>query len=74
MAPINILMVIGMKETGQMIFKMVLGLITTQMAISTKDNGLMVSLMGKEIISTMEIRVFIKEIGKTVKNKDSENL
>ena len=58
-----------MREIGIMIFKMGLGLITIQMVISIKENGLMENRMEKATIFTMEIKEFLREIGRMGKNK-----
>jgi hypothetical protein len=73
MVHITIQMVIVTKETGIMTFKVVLEHIIIQMVISIKENGSMVNQMVKEITYIMEIKAYIKEIGKTVKNKDLAN-
>jgi hypothetical protein len=43
------------------------------MAIYIKVSGLMVNPMDKEIIYTMEIKEYIRVIGKMGKNKVSDN-
>ena len=73
MVLITIQMVIVTKEIGIMTSKVGLVHIIIQMAISIKVNGSMVNQMVKEITYIMEIKVYIKEIGKTVKNKDLVN-
>ena len=73
MVHITIQMVIVTKEIGIMTSKVGLVHIIIQMAISIKVNGSMVNQMVKEITYIMEIKVYIKEIGKTVKNKDLVN-
>lgn len=70
---IIIQMVIDMKEIGILIFKVELEPIIILMEIFTKVNGWMVSLTAKVTISTMEIKAFIRAIGKTVKNKGLAN-
>ena len=67
-------MVIDMKVIGIMTYKMVLEHTIIQMVIFTKANGLMESLMEKETIFIMEIKEYIKEIGKMEKKKDLESL
>lgn len=73
MEHIIIQMVIDMKEIGILIFKVESELIIIQMVIFTKVSGWMASLTAKAIISTMEIKAFIRVIGKTVKSKALAN-
>jgi hypothetical protein len=66
-------MVIDIKVIGILIYKMEWELIIILIMIYIKDNGLMGNLMEKVTISIMEIKEYIKVIGKMVKNKDLVN-